>query len=801
MTQLFKWQFFLKEKLFDCDPLLTDFLGFPAQQRISIQQFFSCFDAPQAMEIKNAFKEVLLSQTVFEKQVLINASEHRYLIELSISPIADNQNAVEGSISDALLFPSKQQEKMFLREIFLNAETGRMLATSDHIIIMANKIFCEELGYEEHELIGKKASILKSGQYEPAFYDKLWETVNNAKTWRGELLAKNKHQEVYAREVKIERFDIDDGSHFYFASSVKLDIPLTLLEHQHLGDNEPSNVPDKAKFTQNLQHCYKNIGSDKTIVVATFKVNWLQKISDFTACWLVSQRFHLTKQPGSLGIISSGIYSLYWVEVKNPDKIDMRLRQFLKAFSHGFDDSGFDLFSTVDMGISILSVDANNPAQLLAHSTQTLIANPAREYSSLYYFDPRLAKRFDRHQVLAKLLRKALNEKRVEVYYQPIVEIPSLKIKQFEALFRIKLDTDLDYDTQELIGIAEAYEWIDEIDAQVTNIALAAQPIIQQHYGDEEIAIAINRSLVNDKVTHCCLEETITLLLASQADLSRVTIELTESLAFENFDQQKRWVEILQRHGVKVAIDDFGSGYSSFSYLNNLPVNFIKIDRSFVAGLTAGSNEYVMIEILCKLAHKIGAKVIAEGIESIDEAAHLSRAKVDMLQGYIFSKPLSLDKLVACSPVVYADALVNAVSQKNKATLADICIKEIPWVNADDRLSLIKAYLKSDALRYFVVIEQNKCVGILYSTDYYAAISPYIDSESEQKRDLVTLDKRVHQVMQKDFFSLHIECEIKIALSFFAQQPDALIVIIDDDDNYVGVVTVQALLNYQYASS
>jgi len=799
-VKIFSWQFSLKEKRFNCDPALPAFLGFSQQKSISIKQFFSCFEPHQATQVKKAFKDVLTTKSAFSTEIIINAIKHRYVIELSIFPVENQESVVEGKIVHLQLFPTVQQESLFLKEIFLHSEIGRMLATSEHIIIMVNKAFCRELGYEEHELIGKSAKLLKSGHYEPKFYEKLWETVNTIKVWSGELLAKNKQQQVYARDVKIQRFDIEDGTHFYFTSSVKLDLPSSVLDGKKQGDNDHSNVPDKAAYTQGLQQCYKQISSEQTIVVATFSVNWLQKISDFTACWLVSQRFHLTKQLGTLGIISNGIYSLYWVEDKNPDKIDLLLRQFLKAFSHGFDDSGFDLFSTANIGVSILSVDAKNPAQLISHSTQTLIANPAREHSSLYYFDPRLAKRFDRHQVLAKLLKEALNEKNIEVYYQPVVKIPEMKIVEFEALFRIKLETEIDYDTQELISIAETYNWIDEIDAIVTQIALAAQPKIQHHYGCNDIAMAINRSLANDRVTHCCLEDTIDILVASKADLSQVTIELTESAIFENFDQQKQWVEKLQSYGVKIAIDDFGSGYSSFAYLNNLPVNFIKIDRSFVTGITLESNEYAMIEMLCKLAHKIGVKVIAEGVETIDEFTLLSQAKVDLLQGYIFSKPVSLEMLLATPIAPYPEDLANALYQKQKVTVADICIKGSKIVAVDDRLSMIKQALKSEEHAFFVVLEQKKCVGLLYSTDFYSAISPYIGSEAEHKRDLMTLDKRVHQIMKKDFVCLHIDSAIEIATQLFAQESGSVIVIIDADDHYLGVTTVQALLQYQQLS-
>lgn len=798
-NQVLKWKFELKNRSFQFDPLLLPFLGYPESKKLSLAQFFNCFDEAQTKEITSAFKHVLATKERFERSTLINGVENRYLVNLSIYFTESNGGLVEGDIEYLRAFPSIDLENTFFRKIFINSETGRMLATSDHTIISVNKVFCKELGYQPHELVGQHARILKSGYYEPEFYKKLWETVDTAKVWRGELLAIDNKKEVYAREVKIERFELDDGDHFYFTNSIQLDVASALLGEQVASDIKNANLPDKAKYTESLLKCYEEMSTEKTIVVATFSISWMQKISDFTACWLIAQRFQLARNSGTLGLISKGIYSLYWIEDKNPDKIDTLLRKLLTTYSHGFDDSGFDFFSTVSIGVSILGVDAKNPTQLISHSTQTLIANPSGEHSSLYYFDRRLATRFDRHHVLSTLLKKALTEKAVDVYYQPIVEIPSLKIKEFEALCRIHLDTDIDYDTQELINIAETHNWIDDVDEMVTQKALEALPKIQKHYQSADIAMAINRSLANDRVSHCCLEDTINILLASKVNLKNITIELTESAIFENFEEQKQWVEELQKHGVKIAIDDFGTGYSSFAYLNNLPVNFIKIDRSFVTGITLDSNEYAMVEMLCKLAHKIGAKVIAEGVETSDDLALLSRAKVDFLQGYLFSRPVSLETILSTPPKPFSQALLNILQHDQASTLYDICVKDFIAAASDNRLSMLKKQFDSNEEKFCIIIDNKKCSGVLYRDDYYAATSPYIGTKGEQKRDLLTLERRMHQVMDKEFYCLHVDSDIDLAEQYFADNPYSVIIIVNHNNNCIGITTAQTLMRYHYS--
>jgi sensor c-di-GMP phosphodiesterase-like protein len=226
-------------------------------------------------------------------------------------------------------------------------------------------------------------------------------------------------------------------------------------------------------------------------------------------------------------------------------------------------------------------------------------------------------------------------------------------------------------------------------------------------------------------------------------------------------------------------------------------VNFIKIDRSFVTGITLQSNEYEMIKMLCKLAHKIGVKVVAEGVETVEELDLLYRADVDLLQGYLFSKPISLEEMLASPPKPFPQILMNTLQHKKVPTLADICIKEMNVVAFDDRLITLKKNFDAQLQDYCIILDNKKCVGVLYRTDYYAAISPYIGTKGEQKRDVLTLHKRVHQIMRKDFLTLHIDSEMILAKQFFTKEPSSIIVITNRNQTCLGTTNVQALLAYQ----
>ncbi|WP_413701253.1 EAL domain-containing protein [Psychromonas sp. KJ10-10] len=524
----------------------------------------------------------------------------------------------------------------------------------------------------------------------------------------------------------------------------------------------------------------------------------LQKVSESMLKWLIAQRFIESKHIGTLGEISNDMFIGMWVVEKNADKVNALLQNMLKVLSGGNQANELDLISIINMGASVLSVDAKSTQQLITHSVQILITSPNKNESVINYFDPRLSKRFNKRTTLSKLLYKALLAEKIEVYYQPIADIEKMCIVKFEALMRINLDTEITYNTQELIEIAEQYGWVDKIDMMVTKIALQDIKKIRKHYLKDDIGITINRSLSNDKVSNCCLEDTLKLLVKSETDLNLVTIELTESALFENLDRQRTWVEKLRKLGVSVALDDFGTGYSSFTYLNKLPVNIVKIDRSFVTNITLNSNEYMMIEMLCRLTHKMGGKVIAEGIETEEELLLISRAKVDMLQGYLFSKPISLKQIISGPRNPVKAELLDMCYQQQYAFANGVMNEEFYSIASDERLLEAKEAFAEYDTDYLVVLEKRRCVGVLARSELNKALSPYLGTKSEQKRDLLTLEKRIHQVMRKEIFTFKENTPVEEIEKTLLENTNEVIIIHNDLKHCVGIITANIMFNHKY---
>ncbi|MFO6423148.1 EAL domain-containing protein [Motilimonas sp. KMU-193] len=786
------WSLQLKKQRFICSEELARSLGLNSVS-ISLSAFFSVLDESGVLLCKQAIKQACESGQAQHNKLIAVVQKTRYLIDFKINAGRIGDSELHGTAQLLLQFLSPTQELFLLRKIFNESKNGLMVADTNHYVLLANKEFCHETEYSPNELIGAHASAIKSEHYNEAFHHKLWNSINKHGYWEGEILAKTKSGQDYAHEALIKCVEID-GNKFYTTTTRKLDASLATLTQQQ--EYPPTiTLPNKAEFETQLDQLYHSLRSDKTIVCMAFNASMSGSISSELKAWLISQRFDSMNFDGYLGQLSSAMFGLFWQCDKKVDRINGDLWSIIRRLTGTRKDDAIKLAPVLTVGCSVLAIDATSPKQLLAHAIQALIANQQQRSSTLYYFDRRLAHRFDRITKLTKLLDDALQAEKIEVYYQPIVSLPDLRISKFEALFRTKLDTDLEYSTQELIQIAEKNAWIDRIDATVAHQAIHDLPLLQQHFNDKQIGISINRSLQSDLLNLSCLEETVQILSHSNVNLEQVTLELTESAFFQDLSRQKIWIDKLRSIGVELAIDDFGTGYSSFSYLLNLPVSVIKIDKLFIDNLTADSAEFAMIDMLTTLSHKIGGKVIVEGVESVSQLHILSQLKVDMLQGYLFSKPKSLAQITSDKDSFNFNHLAPHIYQAPVLTAAEIMTTDYVSIGLDDRLIRAKALFDKHNIDHLVVIENSQCQGTISRTQLMAELSPYLGTKSEQQRDKVTLNKRVHQVMDKNIKTLPEASLAQECQQWLSQHSNSIIIVHGSVNVCIGVITAKEIMS------
>jgi diguanylate cyclase (GGDEF)-like protein len=303
---------------------------------------------------------------------------------------------------------------------------------------------------------------------------------------------------------------------------------------------------------------------------------------------------------------------------------------------------GYEICVTPSIGISLYPEDAEN-AELLLRNTDAAMYRAKNQGKNNYqFFIPEINESISRRVQLEKDLHKALENKEIVLYYQPQVDIRSGEINGIEALVRWQ-HPDLGLISPgEFIPLAEESGLIIPLGEWVLRSA-CNQMKNWQKAGNPLLRVAVNLSARQFQQGN--LADTVTKVLQETGlDPQYLELEITESMAIHDADFTITKLQQLKQIGIQISMDDFGTGYSSLSYLKMFPIDKLKIDKSFVDDISIDQDNEIMIKTIITMAHNLKLNVIAEGVETEEQLIFLKEEKCDEFQGYLFSKPLSVEE-------------------------------------------------------------------------------------------------------------------------------------------------------------
>ena len=327
--------------------------------------------------------------------------------------------------------------------------------------------------------------------------------------------------------------------------------------------------------------------------------------------------------------------------ITSPDDAENLARQIIDSLSAPFllEESEIRIGCTI--GITLAPRDSQNAENLLRYADLAMYQAKAEGRNTLRFYSPEMDSISWNNISLETDLRKAITQEQFELHYQPQIDLGTGLITGAEALLRwVRPEFGLT-SPGVFIDIAEETGLINEIGAWVLKKA-CTQAAAWQNLGHGPLQISVNLSPVQflrQDIVHL-VEDT---LKATGLNPRYLELELTEGSLLKDVDRTKLVLKNLKKLGVRVAIDDFGVGFSSLSYLKNFAVDTLKIDRSFVSGLLAGSRDEAIVKAIVTLARSLDLKVVAEGVESNPQLTCLLDNSCDEAQGYLFSRPVPFD--------------------------------------------------------------------------------------------------------------------------------------------------------------
>jgi EAL domain-containing protein (putative c-di-GMP-specific phosphodiesterase class I) len=240
---------------------------------------------------------------------------------------------------------------------------------------------------------------------------------------------------------------------------------------------------------------------------------------------------------------------------------------------------------------------------------------------------------------MANDLHEALREQQFYLAYQPIVDLRTGALRKAEALIRWKHPKRGLISPADFIPLAEAIGLIEDIGEWVFHTAATTVHAWRKQI-DPQFQISVNKSPMQFQSKLRQATDWVNYLSSLELESNAIAVEITEGLLLDASDWVQQQLQATSKSGMNLSLDDFGTGYSSLSYLHRYDIDFLKIDQSFVRELQPGSKNHTLCRAIIRMAHELGIKVIAEGIESTLQRDLLMDADCDYGQGYLFAKPL-----------------------------------------------------------------------------------------------------------------------------------------------------------------
>lgn len=532
-----------------------------------------------------------------------------------------------------------------------------LITDRDGIIEYVNPWFTRITGYKPDEVLGRTPSLLRSDETHPETYKRMWEVLLSGKEWTGELHNRKKNGELYWCLETISPLKDEDGNVTHFVA-VTEDISERKENEQtirHLAFHDPlTSLPNRRLFNDRLhQAAVSRQRKDQGFALVLIDIDRFKTVNDSfghdagdALLKLIGTRLEsVVRGSDTLARIGGDEFGLIVGDVTMPEEAARIVENLLTALkSQAFLLYGQELFVSASIGVTLFPHDGSEPGLLIRNADAALFRAKEQGRNNFQFFTADMNAAMLERLRLENAMRSAVERNEFLLHYQPQVDIATGVIHGAEALVRWKHPELGMVSPAQFIPLAEETGMIVDIGEWILRTACVQAKSWQ--LAGKPLRVAVNLSARQFRQGD--LAQIVQATLA-EFDLppQLLEVELTEGILMDDTEQTSQTLEQLHAMGVQISIDDFGTGYSSLSYLKRLPIQILKIDQSFVRDIHHDPDDRAIVTAVIALAHSMKLKVIAEGVENREQLAFLREHGCDMMQGYLFSRPIPGPELLA----------------------------------------------------------------------------------------------------------------------------------------------------------
>jgi len=623
---------------------------------------FELFDKELADKYLDTDNKVLQTGTqlvVEECSDAIDPASNHWL-ETIKTPLINDQGETIGIIGMTRNVTNRkviEDQLMVATAVFDNSVEGVIISDRNGNIAYVNKAFCEITGYTEREAIGRNPRFLKSGRHDQAFYHEMWSSLVSEGKWQGELWNRRKDGAIYPElsTISVVYDDNDEICNFVAVFADISQLKQSEAELTHMAYHDPlTDLPNRLKLTtqieQEILHFQRNSGQFATIFIDIDHFKHINDtyghlIGDEVLCEIAQRLKNSLRAEDTVARIGGDEFVLLLTGLTDIDSITTVVRKLMKIFDLPVKVSnGEHLRFTGSMGIAMYPGDGEDSDTLLRNADAAMYRAKKEGRNDYAFYTAALTKESEAHLKLQSALYDAIDNDGFEVVYQPQFNMLSDKLIGFETLIRwnhpkLGMISPLDF-----IPVAEKAGLINDIGQWVLETA-CKQGVewLEQGYNFGRIAVNVaGPQLQRDSF----VEQVIATIQKTGLPTENLELEVTEGFMMNKPEKSIKYLKALRRFGIELSMDDFGTGYSSLSYLQQLPLNKIKIDRSFINDLPHDCNGVAITDAIIAMGNALSLTVIAEGVETREQAEFLRSRGCMQGQGYYFSKPLPAEQLI-----------------------------------------------------------------------------------------------------------------------------------------------------------
>jgi diguanylate cyclase (GGDEF)-like protein/PAS domain S-box-containing protein len=550
-----------------------------------------------------------------------------------------------------------EEESELAGRVYQSSSEAIMVTDAGNRIVSINPAFSAITGYSREEVLGRNPSLLKSGRQDAAFYADMWNTLLTTGRWQGEIWNRKKNKSIYPEWISMGIIRNPDGS---VRNHLALFVDITERKQSEeliwsqANYDQLTQLPNRRLFADRLgQEVRKVHRTEHQLALLFIDLDRFKDVNDTLGhqagdVLLIEAARRISacvRAADTVARLGGDEFTVILPEITDTAHIDRVAQAIVSSLEMPFVIGGNTAYVSASIGITVCPGDGEDVETLLKNADQAMYQSKGEGRNRYSYFTPALQKKAVDRSSMAADLRLALSLKQFRLHFQPIVELATGKVFKAEALIRWMHPEKGMINPADFIPLAEETGLISDIGDWVFEEAI----IWVQRWAkliEFDFQISINKSPVQfqDAPTRDYWLQHLNKLGLSGKN---VNIEITEGLLLEENARVADKLLKFRDAGIQVSIDDFGTGYSALSYLNKFDIDYLKIDQSFTRQLAPDSNDLALSEAIIVMAHRLGLKVVAEGIETEQQRELLRKAGCDFGQGFIFSKALPPEEFEA----------------------------------------------------------------------------------------------------------------------------------------------------------